>query len=112
MHHFLFVLWILFDAETDHAIERRMYKDDCILSVQSLQDLMFARFEEPQETFWFFFYACDFFVCCLFTCHIKYLHTSMVLSECFHRYRQVFEHYVLHSLGDVSMLELRVLACP
>jgi hypothetical protein len=32
---------------------------------------MFARFEEPQETFWFFFYACDFFVCCLFTCHIK-----------------------------------------
>ena len=37
---------------------------------------------------------------------------SMVLSECLHRYRQVFEHYVLDALGDVAMLELRILACP
>ncbi len=51
--------WILFDAETDHAIERRVNEDDCILSVQSLQNLMFAGLQEPQESFWFFFYACD-----------------------------------------------------
>ena len=81
MHHFLFVLRILFDAETHDAIERRMYKDDCILSVQSFQDLMFARFEEPQGTFWFFFYANgsvgNVFIVRLFSSHMSF---SLIFS--------------------------------
>ena len=32
-------------------------------------------------------------------------------SQRLHRDWQVFQHNVLHSLGDVSMLELRVLTC-
>lgn len=45
MHHFLFVRWILFDAIGNDAIERRMNHDDCTILVQTLENLVLARFE-------------------------------------------------------------------
>jgi hypothetical protein len=36
MHHFLFVLWILLDAETHDAIERRVNEDERAILIQAL----------------------------------------------------------------------------
>ena len=59
MHHFLIMLWILFDAITHHAIERRVNVNECTVLVKTLEDLMLARFEQPQKSFWFLFYPCN-----------------------------------------------------
>ena len=79
MHHFLIMLWILFDAITHHAIECRVNVYQCTVLVKALEDLVLARFEQPQESFRLLRYALDLFIHCWFSCHIKYLHTSMVL---------------------------------
>ena len=57
MHHFLIMCWILFNAKTDHAIERRVNKDQRAILIQALKDLVLARFEQPQESLWFLFYS-------------------------------------------------------
>jgi hypothetical protein len=36
MHHFLIMCWILFDAETHNAIERRVDKDQRAILIQAL----------------------------------------------------------------------------
>ena len=59
MHHFLIVRWILLDAIGHHAIERGVNINQCTVLVKTLEDLMLARFEQPQESFWFFFYPCN-----------------------------------------------------
>lgn len=79
MHHFLFVRWILLDAIRDDAIERRMNDDVSTILVQTLEDFVFGRFFEPQESFRLLRYALDLFIYCWFSCHINHLHTSMVL---------------------------------
>ena len=79
MHHFLIVRWILFDAIGHHAIERRVNVNECTVLVKTLEDLMLARFEQPQKSFRLLRYALDLFIHCWFSCHKKYLHTSMVL---------------------------------
>ena len=48
MHHFLIVRWILFDAIGHHAIERGVNINQCTVLVKTLEDLMLARFEQPQ----------------------------------------------------------------
>jgi hypothetical protein len=45
MHHFLIVLWVLLDAETHDAIERRVDEDQRAILIQALQDLVLARLE-------------------------------------------------------------------
>jgi hypothetical protein len=40
MHHFLIMCWILFNAKTDHAIERRVNEDERAILIQALQDLV------------------------------------------------------------------------
>jgi hypothetical protein len=42
MHHFLIVLWILLDAKTDHAIERRVDEDERAILIQALKDLVLS----------------------------------------------------------------------
>ena len=59
MHHFLIMLWILLDAIGHHAIERRVNINQCTVLVKTLEDLVLARFEQPQESFWFLFYPCN-----------------------------------------------------
>lgn len=51
MHHFLVVSRILFDAIGHHAIERGVYVNQCTLLMKALEDLVLARFEQPQESF-------------------------------------------------------------
>jgi len=36
MYHFLIMCWILFDAETDNAIERRVNEDERAILIQAL----------------------------------------------------------------------------
>jgi hypothetical protein len=45
MHHFLIMLWILFDAKTHNAIERRVNENQGSILIQALQDLVLGRFE-------------------------------------------------------------------
>ena len=57
MHHFLIVLWILFDSETHDAIERRVNEDQRAILIQALKDLVLIGLQEPQESFFLFFYS-------------------------------------------------------
>ena len=79
MHNFLIMRWILFDAIGHHAIERRVNVNECTVLVKTLENLVLARFEQPQKSFRLLLYALDLFIHCWFSCHKKYLHTSMVL---------------------------------
>ena len=57
MHHFLIMCWILFDAETHDAIERRVDEDQRAILIQALQDLVLISLQEPQESLWLLFYS-------------------------------------------------------
>ena len=57
MHHFLIMCWILFDAKTHNAIERRVNEDECAILIQALEDLVLTGLQEPQESLWLFFYS-------------------------------------------------------
>lgn len=57
MHHFLVVSRILLDAITHHAIERRVNVNECTVLVKTLEDLVLARFKQPQESFWSLCYS-------------------------------------------------------
>ena len=45
MHNFLIMRWILLDAIGNDSIERRMNHDDCAILMQTLENLVLARFE-------------------------------------------------------------------
>ena len=49
--------WILFNAETDHSIERRVNEDQRAILIQALQDFVLSGLQEPQESLWFLFYS-------------------------------------------------------
>ena len=57
MHHFFCVRWIFLDAIGNDAIERRVNVNECTLLVKALEDLMLARFEQPQESFRLLLYS-------------------------------------------------------
>ena len=81
MHHFLIMRWILFDAIRHHAIECRMNVYQCTVLVKALEDLVLARFEQPQKSFRLLRYANgssgDVFIVRLFSSHIRF---SLIFS--------------------------------